>query len=177
MLLLDRDGVLNELLPGDYVKNWNEFKFRTGVLEGLSKLANAFTYIFIITNQQGIGKHLMSEEDLIQIHNKMLNEIRNSGGRIDHIAYCPHLASENCTCRKPKTGMVEMLFNKFPKAKSSRVYLLGDSASDFELGQSLGAVCFGMRHANNKDQNWNSYQLMEVDSFMDFQKEILKFTE
>ena len=55
-ILLDRDGVINELLPGQYVVEWKEFQFRTGVLDGLAKLHKMKFQMYIITNQQGIGK-------------------------------------------------------------------------------------------------------------------------
>ena len=115
-LLLDRDGVVNRLRPDDYVKKWEEFEFLPGVLEILkawntrseehtSELQSQFKYIFIVTNQRGVGKEIMSEEDLKHIHERMISEVKNYGGRIDRIYYCTALTDSDIN-RKPGIGMV-----------------------------------------------------------------------
>ena len=76
----------------------------------LKDLSLLFNRIIIITNQQGIGKGLMSISDLNEIHEYMLNIINDNNGKIDKIYFCPHLASENCLCRKPSPGMIQKLF-------------------------------------------------------------------
>src|SRR5688572_23731927 len=88
-LFLDRDGVINERIPGDYVKNWDEFIFLDGVLEALNILARKFNRIVVVTNQQGIAKGLMTEEDLNKVHQRMVLEIQESGGKIDKVYFCP----------------------------------------------------------------------------------------
>lgn len=67
-LLLDRDGVVNRLRPDDYVKKWEEFEFLPGVLEILKAWNTHFKYIFIVTNQRGVGKEIMSEESFIVVY-------------------------------------------------------------------------------------------------------------
>ena len=99
-LFLDRDGVINEKIDG-YVKTYLEFKFIDGVLESLKYLSEYFEKIIIVTNQQGIGKKLMTSDDLDNTYNSMVNEINLSGGRIDKIYYCP--------CLNSKTVSVENL--------------------------------------------------------------------
>ena len=84
-LFLDRDGVINKKLDGKYVKNWEEFTFIPNVLSSISKLSRLFNRIIIITNQQGIGKGLMSKNDLFFLHQKMLKEIEKAGGKINKI--------------------------------------------------------------------------------------------
>jgi len=84
-LFLDRDGVINKRKIGDYIKIIDEFEFLPDVKEALSILAKYFNKIIIVTNQQGIGKGIMTEDDLRDIHKYMLEEILKSGGRIDAI--------------------------------------------------------------------------------------------
>ena len=67
-LLLDRDGVINRLRPNDYVKCWEEFEFLPGVFEALKKWTPIVKHIFVVTNQRGVGKGVMSENDLLEIH-------------------------------------------------------------------------------------------------------------
>ena len=57
-LFLDRDGVVNVWLPGDYVKNWQEFRFNPGFPDFIGRYSSSFRHIFIVTNQRGVGKGL-----------------------------------------------------------------------------------------------------------------------
>jgi D-glycero-D-manno-heptose 1,7-bisphosphate phosphatase len=82
-LFLDRDGVINDKLENDYVKDWSEFRFQTGVLNAIADLSCIFSRIFIVTNQRGVGLGLMTEKSLHEIHEKMISEIKNASGRID----------------------------------------------------------------------------------------------
>jgi len=90
-VFLDRDGAINKKAPeGDYIKNWSEFKFLPGVKEAIKRLNKASFLVIVITNQRGIAKGLMTEEDLKDIHTKIIEELKKSGARIDGIYYCPH---------------------------------------------------------------------------------------
>ena len=84
-LLLDRDGVINVHRPNDYVKCWSEFQFIEGFLDFISEWSNQFDHIFVVTNQRCVGKGIVTEEALQEIHSKMVEEIENAGGRIDKI--------------------------------------------------------------------------------------------
>src|SRR6478609_9318140 len=86
-LFLDRDGVINHEKYQDYVYSYDEFIFYDGVPEALMKLNAIFGHIIITTNQRGVGKGLMTEEKLKDIHIKMLRDISAAGGKIDHIYY------------------------------------------------------------------------------------------
>ena len=74
-MFLDRDGVINRQVIGGYVTKTDEFEFLPGVLDALGSLSGKFDYIFIVTNQQGIGKGIFSENDLADIHRQMCNAI------------------------------------------------------------------------------------------------------
>jgi len=135
-LFLDRDGVINEHLPG-YRQTWASFHFLPGFLDQVAWVAKKFDPIVIVTNQQGIGKGLMTMTDLEAIHSRMLNEIQQHGGRIDKIYVCPHVESENCDCRKPKTGMGIMAKRDFPLIDFHRSLMIGDSENDMVFGRNL----------------------------------------
>lgn len=136
-LLLDRDGVINRLLPGDYVKGWEEFEFIPGVLEAMPELSKRFKHIFIVTNQRGVGKRLMTDRDLQDIHERMCQEINNCGGRIDRI-YCCTAVSDSDPRRKPHTGMFEEILRDYPDVSSSRCLMVGDSKSDLQFAKNCG---------------------------------------
>lgn len=137
-LFLDRDGVINKLLPGAYVQTIDEFEFNPGVLEALNKAANLFSRIVVVTNQQGIGKGLMSERNLFEIHTYCKEKVVNANGRIDEFYFAPELASANSPFRKPNTGMALKAKEDFPEIDFSKSIIVGDSDSDIEMGQRLG---------------------------------------
>ena len=77
-LFLDRDGVINQKLDNDYVKHIEEFDFIDGAIEAIVKASSIFGRIVVVTNQQGIGKGLMSHEDLKLVHDYMQSNIRDN---------------------------------------------------------------------------------------------------
>lgn len=136
-LFLDRDGVINEERVGEYVLNWKEFSFMEGALEALKILSEKFDRIVIITNQRGIGKGLMTEEDLADIHNKMQKEIVAAGGRIDKIFYCTDI-NARCYYRKPNPGMAFQALNEVEGVDLGKSIMVGNKPSDMRFGRSAG---------------------------------------
>jgi histidinol-phosphate phosphatase family protein len=139
-LFLDRDGVISRRLPDDYVKRWEDFRFLDGVLEALADFGKFFGRIIIVSNQQGVGKGLMTIQELKEIDFKMKDEIRKAGGRIDASYYSPYLSSENHPDRKPGTGMALKAKTEFPEIDFLRSIMVGDSLSDMEFGKRLGMI-------------------------------------
>lgn len=137
-LFLDRDGVINHRPPADYVKSWEDFKFLPAVLSALQIVSALFDKIVIVTNQQGIGKNLMTCEDLEEIHRKMLEEIENQGGRVDKVYFCPDLAGKADSCRKPGIKMAEQAQKDFPNIDFSNSIMIGDTESDMLFGKNAG---------------------------------------
>lgn len=135
-LFLDRDGVINRRVPGDYVRRWEDFEFLPGALEGLAALAPRFGPIVVVTNQRGVGRGLMSEADVANVHQRMLEAVRAAGGRIDRVYTCPH--TEGCDCRKPLIGLARQAQRDFPAIDPSRAIMAGDSSSDFEFARNAG---------------------------------------
>ena len=139
-LFLDRDGVINVKLDGRYVRNTDEFEFMLGAENAIAKLSAIFNRILIVTNQQGIAKEIMSADDLNTLHQYMLQQLKAEGGIIEKIYYCPHFAAENCSCRKPNTGMIQQAIIDFPAIKIEESYLIGDSDTDIIAGERMGLI-------------------------------------
>ncbi len=137
-LFLDRDGVINKRIVNAYVTMPSEFVFLPGVLEAIKLCSEHFRFIFIVTNQQGVGRGLMTEEQLNNVHLYMLKEINKHGGRIDKVFFCPHRADDNCTCRKPKTGMFVQAKEKFSLIDEKTSVMVGDTLSDMMFGKNCG---------------------------------------
>lgn len=171
-LFLDRDGVINTRLPGDYVTTPEAFIFCEGALEALAILAPLFERIVVVTNQAGIGKGLMSMDDLEAIHQKMLHEISASGGRIDRAYCCPNIPADKSNCRKPNTGMGLQALADFPEIVFEQSWMVGDSASDIEFGKRLGmktALVEGKTEEKERlatlDVDWRGTSLLEFAQF------------
>ncbi len=139
-LFLDRDGVLNKHRPDDYVKRWEEWEWVPGSASAVARLTGHFQYIIIITNQQGIGKGLMSEEGLTDIHTRMELGLRGIGGIVDAVYYCSDLASDPEHQRKPRPNMGLAARRDFEGIDFSRSIMVGDSDSDMAFGRALGMV-------------------------------------
>lgn len=136
-LFLDRDGVINKKIEKDYVKCWDQFIFLDQVLEALSYFTSIFGRIIVVTNQKGVGRGLMSETDLIKIHDKMTKIINENHGKIDKIYYCTSL-KDTSNCRKPNTGMGINAKNDFPNINFNKSIMVGDSDTDIEFAKQLG---------------------------------------
>lgn len=137
-LFLDRDGVLNHRIAGDYVRNRSQWEWLPMAKEAFVLLGKYFDTIVIVSNQQGVGKGYFSLSDLSDLTEFFVAEIQEIGGKIDKVYYCPHLKSDNCTCRKPKIGMAVQAKVDFPTIDFTQSILLGDSLSDLEFGKNLG---------------------------------------
>lgn len=139
-LFLDRDGVINKRLPGDYVKSTDDFVFLEGSIEGISLLSDIFPVIVVVTNQQGIGKGLISEENFSKISRKMAEVISEHGGRIDAIYHAPGLAGKDNMLRKPNIGMALKAKQDFPFIDFEKSLLVGDGDADMLMGKQLRCV-------------------------------------
>ncbi len=137
-LFLDGDGVINKRLENDYVKTLDDFEFIEGVPEALKTLSELFGKIIVVTNQQGIGKGLYSENDVNMIHHYMVDEIEKHEGRIDKVYFSPHLAADNHPWRKPGIGMALQAKEDFLGIDFTKSVIVGDSLTDMQFGRSAG---------------------------------------
>ncbi|MBV9768880.1 MAG: HAD family hydrolase [Bryobacterales bacterium] len=136
-VFLDRDGVINEKAPeGEYIESWSKFRFLPNIIDWI-RLFNALDHmVIIVTNQRGVARGFMTEQDLVDIHEKMCQALAEKGARIDDIFYCPH-EEGTCDCRKPRPGLVRRAVEKWD-IDLSRSLLIGDSERDTELAQTCG---------------------------------------
>ena len=173
-LFLDRDGVINLHYPNDYVKSWDEFYFLEGSLDALTQLAKVFRRILIVTNQQGVGRQLMSYEDLDFIHAEMLKEVRKHGGRI-HAIYAATDLKENDVkqMRKPNIGMAKRAKSDFPEIEFSKSIIVGDSVSDMEFGRNAGMVTVFVGDASKLDAAQTRLIDIYTDSIVTFAKGLI----
>ena len=137
-LFLDRDGVINHRLIDDYVKTPADFQFLAGVLNALEIFNQIFGKIIVVTNQQGVGKGLMTENELHLIHQNMTSQINDNKGRIDHVYFCTDLRGSGSFFRKPSIGMGLKAKKEFKGINFKKSFMIGDSVSDMVFGKKLG---------------------------------------
>lgn len=136
-IFLDRDGVINRQRVADYVVTWEQFEFLPGVLDALRE-ASAFGFpLFVITNQQCVGKGLISDEGLSKIHARMIACVNEHGGDIRAVYVCPHIEGDDCDCRKPKPGMLVRAAEEHGLDLAAS-WFIGDSGRDVVAGHDAG---------------------------------------
>jgi D-glycero-D-manno-heptose 1,7-bisphosphate phosphatase len=140
LIILDRDGVIN-FDSDQFIKNPEEWKPIPGSLEAIARLSQADYRVVVATNQSGIGRGLFDMSTLNAIHDKMHKACASHGGRIDAVFFCPHTAESNCACRKPRSGMLEEIAERY-NMELRGVPSVGDSLRDLQAAASLGAQPF-----------------------------------
>ncbi len=135
-IFLDRDGVINENRP-DYVKSWSEFHFLPGSREAIARLTQAGHRIVACTNQAGVARGAISLEAVYEIHRRMLASIREVGGKIEQVYFCPHEKEGDCACRKPRPGMLLRARDELGLDLRGAV-LIGDSITDIRAALAAG---------------------------------------
>ena len=139
-VILDRDGVLNRRPPrAGYVRTWEEFQWLSGAKEALRLLRENGYRVVIVSNQAGIGRGMMTESALAEIHQHMIEEAEQAGGKIESVFYCPHDWSAGCECRKPKAGMLFQAQKKFD-LDLTRTLFIGDDERDQQAAEAAGCL-------------------------------------
>lgn len=135
-VFLDRDGVVNVFPgPGKFVLNWAAFEFMPEVQPQLKRLREAGFFLVLVTNQSGVGRGLMTLDDLHEIHVNMQAELGAHG--LDAIYFCPHHPDAGCTCRKPSPEMILRAAAEHGLELAAS-FLVGDSGRDIEMGRAAG---------------------------------------
>jgi D-glycero-D-manno-heptose 1,7-bisphosphate phosphatase len=136
-IFLDRDGVLNEDIPGAFVTCLGELRVIPGAPEAVARLNAAGYVTVVVTNQSGVARGLYTEQVLRSIHDSIGATVTASGGAIAAFYYCPHVPEAGCDCRKPNTGMVARAIADLG-LDPCRSWFVGDKPSDIECGHTAG---------------------------------------
>lgn len=135
-IILDRDGVINHD-SDDYIKTPNEWQIIDGAADAISRFNKAGYYVAVATNQSGIGRGILTPKQLQAIHNKMHTTLRKAGAEVNTIAFCPHVPTDNCSCRKPRCGLLQTIYSKTP-CNPDADWMIGDTLKDIEAGHRMG---------------------------------------
>ena len=135
-VLLDRDGVINEDLPGS-VCSLDDFKLLSGAAAAIAEMNRKSYRVLVITNQACVGRGDLAESELEVMHRLMLEQIADAGGAIDAIYVCPHTDEDDCDCRKPRPGLIEQAHADYGFDRAT-TWMVGDSPRDVEAALAAG---------------------------------------
>ena len=136
-ILLDRDGTLIE--ERHYLRDPGLVALIPGVAAPMRRLAELGCRFFLASNQSGIGRGLFDMHALNAMHEKMHRLVNQAGGRIDAVIFCPHVADDQCDCRKPKPGMVHEVMERF-NVRGDGLPMIGDSLRDLQAVAEVGGL-------------------------------------
>ena len=137
-VFLDRDGVINRKAPeGEYIATLAEMEFCPGIFPAVLRLQQAGFKIIVVTNQRGVAIQKVRPDDLADIHARMKESFASHGVELAGIYFCPHDTNENCSCRKPRPGLLLQAANDHALDLSSS-WMVGDAASDISAGRGAG---------------------------------------
>jgi len=141
-LFLDRDGTIN--VERGYSSDPDSIELIPGSAEAIRKANEAGLKVFIVTNQSGVARGFYREEDVVAMNKRLLDVLREAGARIDAVYYCPHHPDTGtppyrivCSCRKPKTGMLQQAGNEYGIDLASS-FVVGDKCTDVQTGRNAG---------------------------------------
>lgn len=146
LLVLDRDGVINEDSHG-YIKSPDEWHPIPGSLDAISELSRAGWTIVVASNQSAVGRGMIDVAMLNRINAKMHKQVSSAGGRIDAVFFCPHVTEDNCTCRKPKPGLLVEITQRY-RLNGMQLMMVGDSLRDLQAVAALDGLPILVRTGN-----------------------------
>lgn len=137
LIILDRDGVINHD-SSQFIKSAEEWRPIPGSLAAIARLNQWGYRVVVATNQSGVGRGLFEMDTLNSIHEKMMKCAAQEGARIDAVFFCPHTQTDDCSCRKPRPGMLQEIASRF-NADLAGVPVIGDALRDLQAAVAVGA--------------------------------------
>jgi D-glycero-D-manno-heptose 1,7-bisphosphate phosphatase len=135
-LFLDRDGVLLENNP-TYIRSWSEARIYPRALTALARIRESAYKVVIVTNQAGVAKGLIPADIAEDINRHLVEEIEETGGRVDGVFMCTHAVEDACTCRKPQPGLLLEAARELSLDLGSSI-MIGDAVTDLMAGRAAG---------------------------------------
>lgn len=137
-LFLDRDGVINQRNFDGYILRWSDFHFTEGLLDAAAQFGRLFGQIFVVTNQQCVAKGLISEQELLALHQQMCYSLAAHGLQILEVKAAHEKKGEEPFRRKPNTPMALELKAQYPSINFEKSIMVGDTDSDIQFAKALG---------------------------------------
>lgn len=134
-IFFDRDGTIN--IDKGYVHKIKDFEFIPKAINALQLLSKTDYKLIVVTTQSGIGRGFYSENDAAKVNDYMRSELRKHDVEIAKTYICPHSPDAGCSCRKPKTGLLESAAKDF-NLKLKDCYVIDDKTAGIKMGKNAG---------------------------------------
>ncbi len=134
-VFLDRDGTL--IVEKHFLKDPADVAFESGVVEGLKQLKKCGFLLILVTNQSGIGRGLLTVSDFDAVQSRLTHLLAEEGLVLDAVYMCPHHPDDDCSCRKPKPGMILQGLDAFD-LDPAQCFMVGDKVADTQAGDAAG---------------------------------------
>lgn len=165
-IILDRDGVINQESDA-YIKSPEEWHPIPRALEAIARLCQHGIQVHVATNQSGVARGFYDESMLQAIHERMCQSVAALGGLITSVAYCPHLPSFDCNCRKPKPGLLHQIRDNYGIILEQTPFI-GDSLRDIQAAQAANCIPILVRSGHGtREIAKNQSFLTNIDTFDD----------
>ena len=152
-LFIDRDGTLVEEPPDEQVDSLDKIRFLPGVFAALNELKRRGYRFVMVTNQDGLGTPSLPQADFDKPQEFILEAFRSQGIEFERIFVCPHFKTDDCTCRKPRTGLVEQ-FMRDAGVDPATSAVIGDRDTDLQFAANLGIRGLRVRHPGAAEETW-----------------------
>jgi D-glycero-D-manno-heptose 1,7-bisphosphate phosphatase len=140
ILLIDRDGVINQKAPrGEYISRWEDFEWISETRETMKQLGKEGFKFIVISNQAGIARGMVDPNELERIHINLRKELKKDGVEILDIYVCPHHWDEGCSCRKPRPGMLYQASKEY-LFRLDKALFIGDDPRDCQTAERAGCA-------------------------------------
>jgi imidazoleglycerol-phosphate dehydratase/histidinol-phosphatase len=158
VVFLDRDGTIIVEPPDEQIDSLEKLELIPGAIEGLRLLRHRGFELVLVTNQDGLGTDRFPQSSFDAPQKKLLGILQGEGITFSHIFICPHTPADQCSCRKPKTGLVAN-YLKEKALDLQRTFVIGDRKTDVQFGKNIGCktICLSGSQESNADFVTNSF--------------------
>jgi D-glycero-D-manno-heptose 1,7-bisphosphate phosphatase len=141
-VVLDRDGTI--IVERHYLSDPRQIEFLPGAVQGLRRMLGMGLGLVVVTNQSAVGRGLFDEVHLDLIHRQLRELLKAEGIHLEGIYFCPHTPENDCSCRKPRPGLVEQAASQLDFDLQGS-FVIGDKPADIEMGRRVKATTFLVR--------------------------------
>ncbi|MCH2396855.1 MAG: HAD family hydrolase [Nitrososphaerales archaeon] len=136
-LFIDRDGTIIKQIDGYYISSIEQIELIENIFPAILMLQNEGYLIIIVTNQAGINKGILSNEQVDEINQHIIQLLKKQGIDISAVYVCPHKPEEQCKCRKPQPGLLLKAAKEYNIDLENSI-IIGDTDKDTEAGLNAG---------------------------------------
>ena len=175
-VLLDRDGVINQENPGSYILDPEQWVPIPGSAEAIARLREAEIGVIILTNQSAVGRGLLDLSTLESIHLRLKQTLKEAGGDVDGIFFCPHHPDDGCECRKPEAGLIHQAELALGCSLQGAP-LIGDQLSDLQAAQRAGCRPILVRTGRGRSVRLEENGLKNISTYDDLSEAVSAILE